>query len=166
MKRHAEHFRTSRALGLFSWKRRFEPAARLNCVRADASFCGRHPGGRTAPTDEERRSVKAPRDPRARRRRAPIKRTPQELAWARQDALRWRAALRAERNGAGAAVVVAEPADPANEMQRDRDAEQRAHFAAAIARAEFGRFYFKVESDKATKAGKPRRNGKAPNGAG
>src|SRR5262245_32087154 len=139
MKRHAELFRTSRPLGLFSWERRFSPAARRNCVRADASFCGRHPGGRTAPTDTGRRAVKAPRDPRARRRRAPIKRTPQELAWARQDAIRWREALRAERKGGAAAITA--PAVPVEEAPAPHDDEgERARFAAAIARAEFGRF--------------------------
>ncbi len=100
--------------------------------------------------------MKAPKDLRSRRRRAPIKRTPQELAWARQDALRWRASLRAERNGE---VEMAEPVDQAPNLP-EFDAEQRARFAAAIARAEFGRFYFKGDSGKAPTARKPRRNGR------
>jgi hypothetical protein len=99
--------------------------------------------------------VKAPRDPRARRRRAPIKLTPQELAWAREDAIRWRVALRAERNGG----VAAQPAEPAKGMAEPRDAAERARFAAAIARAEFGRFYLK-------EAGKAPRRKPAPNGKG
>jgi hypothetical protein len=114
--------------------------------------------GRRQPTG--RRLVKAPKDSRARRRRAPIKLTPQELAWARQDAMRWRASLRAERNGAPAGVVAPRPVRTVDETEPpDQDAEQRARFAAAIARAELGRFYFKEHIGKPAKA---RKQGRRP----
>ena len=107
--------------------------------------------------------MKAPKDSRS-RRRTPIKLTSQELAWAEEDALRWRASLRAERNGEVSNLAeTAEPFDQAPHRP-DLDAEQRARFAAAIARAEFGRVYFKGDSGKAQKARKPRRNGKVLDG--
>lgn len=101
-----------------------------------------------------------------RRRRAPIKLTPQELAWAREDALRWRAALRAERAG----EVAEPPGATAPDLPVAWEEEQRARFATAIARAEFGRFYHKDGHAKGRKKRKakgksarhPARNGKGP----
>jgi hypothetical protein len=74
--------------------------------------------------------VKAPDSRRPSRRR-----TPEELAQDHEDALRWRAKLRAE------AGLTAETPAPAIATPKTRS--ERSRFAAAIARAEFGRFYFK-----------------------
>jgi hypothetical protein len=68
-------------------------------------------------------------------RRPERRRTPEELAREYEEALRWRARLRAE--AAGEAVSA--------EASETRERSERSRFAAAITRAEFGRFYFKEE---------------------
>jgi hypothetical protein len=100
-------------------------------------------------TDEERNIVKA-RDSRRPGRR----RTPEELSQDHEDALRWRANLRSE-----AGSLTAKTSEPPAANSKVRS--ERSRFAAAIARAEFGRFYF-----KAMRPGRPPklargRNGKA-----
>ena len=70
-----------------------------------------------------------------RRRRARIARTPEQIAAARAEALLWQAILRAE---AMAKAFGKPPLRPAREVA---ETAQRARFAAAIAQAEFGRFY-------------------------
>ena len=67
-------------------------------------------------------------------RRPSRRRTPEELAQDREDALRWRAKLRVEAGSP-------ETSDPTITTPKIRS--ERSRFAAAIARAEFGRFYFK-----------------------
>jgi hypothetical protein len=64
-------------------------------------------------------------------RRPSRRRTPEELAQDHEDALRWRTKLRA---GAGS---------PETSPTIAKTRSERSRFAAAIARAEFGRFYFK-----------------------
>ena len=108
--------------------------------------------------------MKAPHHRPPRRPRAVIdRRTPLQIAAAHADALLDRAMLRAE--------ALTEPAigevcgAPAGEFALpavDEVAEQRALFAASIARAEFGRFYW---SDKAGRRRKPKRRA-AKNGRG
>jgi hypothetical protein len=80
---------------------------------------------------------------KARDNRRPMRRrTPEELAREHEEALRARARLRAEANGDGPDAEMAEiPAPPAAAQVRQKS--ERSRFAAAIARAEFGRFYFK-----------------------
>ena len=75
-------------------------------------------------------NVKAPDSRRPGRRR-----TPEELAQDHEDALRWRSKLRAE---AGSAPHIAAPPPTISKAK-----SQLSRFAVAIARAEFGRFYFK-----------------------
>ena len=61
---------------------------------------------------------------------------------------------------AAASVVAPQPSETVDEIERpDEDAEQRARFAAAIARAEFGRFYFKEHIGKPAKE---RKQGRKP----
>lgn len=74
--------------------------------------------------------MKAPESRRPSRRR-----TPEERAQDHEHALRWRAKLRAEVG------LTAETRAPALATSKTRS--ERSRFAAAIARAEFGRFYFK-----------------------
>jgi hypothetical protein len=97
-------------------------------------------------TDEERNIVKA-RDSRRPSRR----RTPEELAQDHEGALRWRARLRA--GAVSSAPEIAAPTAPKTRSERSR-------FAAAIARAEFGRFYFKEMRPGRSKPARER-NGKA-----
>ena len=65
-------------------------------------------------------------------RRPSRRRTPEELAQDHEDALRWRAKLRAEAGSPSAPTIAT-----------SKTRSERSRFAAAIARAEFGRFYFK-----------------------
>ena len=89
---------------------------------------------------------------KARDNRRPVRRrTPQELANDHDDALRWRARLRAEAAG---------EATPA-EISAPRERSERSRFAAAITRAEFGRFYFKEMPPGRTPTTKRGRNGQA-----
>ena len=67
-------------------------------------------------------------------RRPNGRRTPEELAQDHEDALRWRAKLRAEAGS---------PETSAPTITTSKTKSERSRFAAAIARAEFGRFYFK-----------------------
>jgi hypothetical protein len=101
----------------------------------------------SAATDEERNIVKT-RDSRRPGRR----RTPEELAQDHEDALRSRAKLRSEVGS-----VTPETSTPTIAKTRS----ERSRFAAAIARAEFGRFYFKEM--RPGRSAKPvrGRNGKA-----
>jgi len=78
------------------------------------------------------------------------RRTSEELAREHEQALLWRATLRAEPAGL-AAEISAAPSKARSERSR---------FAAAIARAEFGRFYFK-EMRPGPSRKPPRRNGKS-----
>jgi hypothetical protein len=80
------------------------------------------------------------------------RRTPEELAREHEEALRWRATLRAEP-----AVIAAEAFAT---LPKAQEKSERARFAAAIARAEFGRFYFKAMRPGPSRK-PPRRNGKA-----
>jgi hypothetical protein len=100
-------------------------------------------------TDEERTNVKAPDSRRPSRRR-----TPEELAQDHEDALRWRAKLRAEAGG-----LTAETSAPSEATPKARS--ERSRFAAAIARAEFGRFYFKPMRPGRSPKPARGRNGKA-----
>jgi hypothetical protein len=143
--RHAELSRTSRALAPFP---RRQPQHRTR-------FCAREALAQpslwrlSVATDEERNIVKA-RDSRRPSRR----RTPEELAQGHEDALRWRAKLRAEACSPTpdtSAVTIAPP----------KARSERSRFAAAIARAEFGRFYFKeMRPGRSAKLARGR-NGKA-----
>jgi len=63
--------------------------------------------------------------------------TPEQLAWAHENALRWRAEF---RSGAALETPSASPAAGRPAPALD-EARRRARFAAAVARAEFGRFY-------------------------
>lgn len=92
-----------------------------------------------------------------RRQRPPVERSPLALAIAQADALRSRESLRAERIKMPAVRVV-RTKRPAKTLAPP--AAQRAQFAAAIARSEFGRFYFKREAAPAPKGRRPERNGK------
>jgi len=100
-------------------------------------------------TDEERNIVKA-RDSRRPGRRC----TPEELSQDHEDALRWRAKLRAE-----AGSLTAETLAPPAATSKARS--ERSRFAAAIARAEFGRFYFKAMRPGRSPKPARGRNGKA-----
>ena len=71
-------------------------------------------------------------------RRPGRRRALEELVREHEEALRWRTKLRAEAN-ALAAEISAQPAA----VSKARLRSERSRFAAAIARAEFGRFYFK-----------------------
>jgi hypothetical protein len=108
--------------------------------------------------------VRSPQHESRRRPRVPIKRTPEELALAHADALRWRASLRDKPAGGDIDAAASAPMQPVEEApgSRTADAAERARFAAAIARAEFGRFYFKDDSGKAPSRRRPGRNGKIP----
>ena len=89
----------------------------------------------------------------ARDNRRPMRRrTPEELAREHEEALRWRATLRAKPVGIAAEASATLP--------KARDKSERSRFAAAIARAEFGRFYFK-EMRPGPSRKPPRRNGKS-----
>jgi hypothetical protein len=109
-----------------------------------------------ATTKEE--DVKS-RDDGRRRQRPPIERlTPEQLARTHENALRWRAELRS-----GAAVELAPapaaaptPAPPKPAPAKD-EARRRADFAAAVARAEFGRFYRIGRLDRDAKMPPPER---------
>jgi hypothetical protein len=140
---HAESSRTSRALAPFPRRQTSAPHALLRAREALAQ----PPLWRlSVATDEERNIVKA-RDSRRPSRR----RTPEELAQDHEDALRWRTKLRAE-----ARSLIAETS-----AATAKSRSERSRFAAAIARAEFGRFYFKdMRPDRSPKAAR-RRNGKA-----
>jgi hypothetical protein len=77
-------------------------------------------------------------------------RTPEELAQDHEDALRWRTKLRAEAGS---------PETSTPTVAKTRS--ERSRFAAAIARAEFGRFYFKeMRPGRSAKPARGR-NGKA-----
>jgi hypothetical protein len=71
-------------------------------------------------------------------RRPSRRRTPEELARDHEEALHWRVRLRAEANG-----LAVETSAPSAAPSKGRQKSERSRFAAAIARAEFGRFYFK-----------------------
>jgi hypothetical protein len=148
--RHAELSRTSRALALFPRRQPSAPHALLRALGAAQPSLWRL----SVATDEERNIVKA-RD----NRRPSRRRTPEELAQDREDALRWRAKLRAEAGSPTAETSVASKATPTIATPKARS--ERSRFAAAIARAEFGRFYFK--ETRSGRAPKPARrcNGKA-----
>jgi len=105
------------------------------------------------PTDEEK-DVKSQSHHGSRRRGAAVERTPEDLARAHADALWWRARLRA---GATSEVGAPPAAAPAT-APADRRTAERARFAAAIARAEFGRFY--DNGERPVRKRKPARNGK------
>ena len=110
-------------------------------------------------TDKEK-DVKSPNHNHSRRRRVLIERTPEETARALEDARSWRAQLRAEAAGeVGEAVACPPPAARPGLEPGEREAAERARFATAIARAEFGRFYFNGE--RPARKRKPARNGKA-----
>jgi hypothetical protein len=100
-------------------------------------------------TDEERNIVKA-RDSRRPGRR----RTPEELGQDHEDALRWRAKLRSEPGS-----LTAKTSAPTIATSKARP--ERFRFAAAIARAEFGRFYFKAMRPGRSPKPARGRNGKA-----
>jgi hypothetical protein len=85
-------------------------------------------------------------------RRPMRRRIPEELAREHEQALLWRATLRA--NADGPATETSAP------PSKTRQKSERSRFAAAIARAEFGRFYFK-EMRPGPSCKPPRRNGKA-----
>jgi hypothetical protein len=141
--RHAELSRTSRALALSLVAR---PQHRTR-------FCAREALAQpplwrlSVAADEERNNVKT-RDSRRPSRR----RTPEELAQDHEDALRWRTKLRSE---------VGSPETSAPAIATSKTKSERSRFAAAIARAEFGRFYFKEM--RPVRSAKPARgrNGKA-----
>jgi hypothetical protein len=86
-------------------------------------------------------------------RRPSRRRTPEELAQDHEDALRWRRTLRA---GAGSPIEQT----PAPAIATSKRSE-RSRFAAAIARAEFGRFYFKEMRPSRSLKPARKRNGKA-----
>jgi hypothetical protein len=145
---HAELSRTSRALAPFPSSPASTPHARLRARQALAQ----PPLWRlSVATDEERNIVKA-RDSR----RPGGRRTPEELGQDHEDALRWRAKLRA-----GAAGPISEIAKPPAAVSPARSGSERSRFAAAIARAEFGRFYFKPMRPGRSPKPARGRNGKA-----
>ena len=90
-----------------------------------------------------------------RRPERPLK--PEERAGLHRVALEYRAVLRAETARNGETLITVQAAEP----KADGEADRRAHFAAAIARAELGRFYWKAEHSgrKAPQNKKPRSNG-------
>jgi hypothetical protein len=71
-------------------------------------------------------------------RRPGRRRTPEEIVREHEEALRSRARLRAEASG-----LAPETSAPPAVASKPRQRSERSRFAAAIARAEFGRFYFK-----------------------
>ena len=89
-------------------------------------------------------------------RRPSRRRTPEELAQDHEDALRWRAKLRAE-----AGSLTAETSALSATAPKERRGSERSRFAAAIARAEFGRFYFKPMRPGRSPKPARGRNGKA-----
>jgi len=90
-------------------------------------------------------------------RRPGRRRTLEELARELEEAVHWRARLRAEANADGADTQISAPPAAASKTRQS----ERSRFAAAIARAEFGRFYFK-ETRRGPARKPPRgRNGKA-----
>jgi len=99
---------------------------------------------------------------KARDNRRPMRRrTPEELAREHEEALRARARLRAEANGDSPDVEIAERSAPPGAASKVREKSQRSRFAAAIARAEFGRFYFKEMRPGLSRKPPRGRNGKA-----
>jgi hypothetical protein len=73
-------------------------------------------------------------------------RSPEEIAEAYERALRWREDWRAEvadRDGGVSNRSVASPAPRPAKQKQGQDGKPSAQFAAAIARAELGRFYWK-----------------------
>jgi hypothetical protein len=87
-------------------------------------------------------------------RRPGRRRTPEELAQDHEQALRWRAKLRDETGS-----VTPETSAPT--LTTSRTKSERTRFAAAIARAEFGRFYFKETRPGRSPKPARGRNGKA-----
>ena len=87
---------------------------------------------------------------------------PEERAGLHRVALEYRAALRAEAAENGKQAVAAPV--PRGETEMDGEADRRARFAAAVARAEFGRFYWKGEArrQKSRRNKRPRSNGARP----
>jgi hypothetical protein len=84
-----------------------------------------------------------------RKKKPPLRPTPEQLAAAHEEALKYRAWLRSEKKSATSGPNGQTPSPP----RRPRDeAKERAQFAANIARAEFGRFYW--DEERAKKAGK------------
>jgi hypothetical protein len=92
---------------------------------------------------------------RPRKRPTPFRLTPQQTAAAHEEAIEWRDAWRAEqaaRRSNGAPIEpVASPVLHKDDKQADNEAEKRAEklakeqaarFAAALARVEFGRFFW------------------------
>ena len=100
--------------------------------------------------------MKAPHHTRPRRPRVFIdRRAPERIAAAHADALVDRAVLRAQAlTEFTSGKVGAAPRREAMPSTGDDEVAQRALFAAAIARAEFGRFYW---SDKTADRRKPSR---------
>ena len=97
-----------------------------------------------------------------RRRREQTWLTPEQLAQDFEIALRWRAEWRAERCKQTVSGPILPPAQPADELAR------RAGLAAAITRAEFGRFYCKGNDERVAKAANGARKAvgrSRPNGA-
>jgi hypothetical protein len=90
-----------------------------------------------------------------RRNTAPRQPTPPDLAWHYQVALYHRELWRAEVAAAAAKDAGAEP-EPPRPVAREPDAAVRARFAQALARAEFGRFYFR-EQPSSSRQPAPRR---------
>ena len=91
-------------------------------------------------------------------------RSAQELAAIRELGREWREAWRAEKAGR-AETVSASTAAAAKPAQPERNARAGADFAAGIARAEFGRFYWNATLDgqlKAAMARRSKRDGKKP----
>jgi len=76
------------------------------------------------------------------RKKRPLRLTPEQLALAHAEALKWRERLRAEKT----APVPGPNGQIRPRPQRPRDeAKEQAQFAANVARAEFGRFYWSEE---------------------
>jgi hypothetical protein len=101
------------------------------------------------------------RDDGRRRHRTPIERlTPEQLARAHENAQRWRAELRSEA-ALEAVPTLPSPAPPDPAPKRPApakdEARRRADFAAAVARAEFGRFYRIGRLDRDAKMPPPER---------
>ena len=144
---HAELFRTSRALSPPSLASSVMADARLDCVRATASL---RPSSRrsAARTDGERDAMfngrRTKRGATGRDEWRAPKQIAADRAVAHAVALHWREAMRSEATVEPRAAVYEARSVP---VQRVAPAavvptpEQRARFAAAIARAEFGRFY-------------------------
>jgi hypothetical protein len=144
--RYAELSRTSRALAPSPRRQITAPHALLRARKALAQSSLRR---LSVATDEERNIVKACDSRRPGRRR-----TLEELAQDHEDALRWRAKLRAEAVGSAPEIAAPTAATPKTRSERSR-------FAAAIARAEFGRFYFKAMRPGRSPKPARGRNGKA-----